>query len=78
MRATTLAIGLAVLALPAPVRASRTGRVTCCLLVRAPGMAPDPACVPYSFNVRPRRFARKRICRLLGLHAPTRAGCACD
>jgi len=55
----------------------RTRTVQCCVTIDIPGVTPGPVCKPINFNVRPRRFATKRFCTLIGGAAPVDGVCTC-
>ena len=65
--------------LPASARAKarRSHTVQCCVPIDIPGVTPGPVCKPINFNVRPRRFATKRFCTLIGGAAPVDGACTC-
>ena len=55
----------------------RTRTVRCCVTIDIPGVTPGPVCKPINFNVRPRRFATKRFCTLIGGAVPVDGVCTC-
>lgn len=55
----------------------RTRTVQCCITIDIPGVTPGPVCQLINFNVRPRRFATKRFCTLIGGAAPVDGACSC-
>ncbi len=56
---------------------ARTRTVRCCITIDIPGVTPGAVCTPINFNVRPRRFATKRFCTLIGGAAPVDGACSC-
>lgn len=55
----------------------RTRTVRCCVTIDIPGVTPGPVCQLINFNVRPRRFATKRFCTLIGGATPVDGACTC-